>query len=200
MGTVTLVAMLAAFASLATSVAAILLAVRGNGKPAHDHRIRHSTFARALRADVKEQSARIGDNFFHLLRTTPDSMETLRAHVRNLRNELCGPANYLDRMNSYPVADFPSDALSSAFGRWGGEVRALHKTVDDLHHELVYPLVNEPVVKQRLDYLLQQYQVEAEVLRRGVNAVQEAARKLDGLAAPLVRDDKDKRGSAASEH
>lgn len=182
--------LLVGFAGLASAVAGLVLASRLGTAAHEDIAKKNSNFARTLRADVKEHSNTIGELFFNLLRTTPDSMETLRAHLRNLRNELSGPVNYIDRMNAYPVAGFPTDALSSAYGKWSGEVRALQKTVDDLHHELIYPLVNEPVVKRREDYLLKQYQIDAEVLLRGVNAVKDAAKKLDALAAPLIKEEK----------
>jgi hypothetical protein len=146
-----------------------------------------SDFAKTLRADVKEHTATATDVLLDKLQTHPDSMETLRAQLRSLRSELSDPLEYIDRMKLIPPGGFPNPAISSAYGNWAGALRALCKTIDDLHFEMTYPLVNEPVVRQREEYLLKQYLVEQKVMLRHIDRIKAAATKLDTQAAKAIK-------------
>lgn len=141
-------------------------------------------FAKAIRGDVNTHTETVNKLLFAKLQQHPTDMESMRTLLRNLRNDLSVPLEYIDSMN-HP-RDWPTHELNSAYLTWAGAVRALHRIIDDLHHEMIYPLVNEPVRKQREDHLLRQYIVDEKVLLRGVDAVKDAAKKLDGLAAKII--------------
>lgn len=159
-----------------------------------------SEFARVLRADVKEHSETAGTTILHKLQTYPDSMETLRTQLRSLRSELSDPLEYIDRMKLVAPGYFPNAEISSAYGSWAGAVRTLYRQIDDMHQEMTFPLINEPVVKQRETYLLGQYIVETKLMMRQIDRIKEKAAKLDKLAAKIAKKGKHKDGLGHDAH
>lgn len=177
------IALLALAASATTVVIVREVKAAVDKLRAHDP----SDFARTLRADVKEHTSTATDVLLDKLSTHPDSMETLRTQLRSLRGELSDPLEYIDRMKLVPPGGFPNPAIASAFGAWAGAIRALTRTIDDLHFEMTYPLVNEPVVRQREEYLLKQYAVEQKLMLRHLDRIKAAATKLDAQAAKAIK-------------
>lgn len=160
-------------------------------------------FARTLRADIKEYTEATTDVLLDKLQTHPNNIETLRTQLRSLRNELSDALEYIDRMKLIAPGYFPSPAISSAYGRWAGDVRALHRQIEDLHLEMTFPLVHEPVVRQRETYLVGQYLVEKEVMVRQLDRIKAAAARLDGLVAKAIKKDSvkaDDHGDADGQH
>lgn len=179
-------------AALLLSIAAVVLAVRlkafmdqGPGTQV--------AFAEALRADVREHSRRIAERFLAKTGAAPDSLESLRAHLRSLRHELSEPMAYLGRMATVPVGDFPGHDLSSAFGAWAGAVRGLHEAVDNYYRDTSY--AGEEIGIRRENYLLRQYATELAHLLELRAKVKDTAAKVDKLAGAYIARHKPKTGT-----
>lgn len=172
-----------AVAAFFLSIAAIVLAVRLKGHDKGPDK-QGLPFVKALRSDVKDHARRIDERVLAKAATAPDSLESLRALLRGLRNELSEPLAYLARMANVPVTAFPEPELSSAFGAFAGAVRALGEAVDHFYADTSY--AGSDIDIRREKYLLRQYVSEMANMLELRAKVKEAAARLDKSAGAYI--------------
>lgn len=102
------------------------------------------------------------------LRDPPADIASMRIRVRHLREDLAAPANFVEQMRGHPARDWPSATVFQAFNNWGGQIVAMASQLADLHQAITYPLVREPVDKNRDAMLVYQYHTEQAFLDRGI--------------------------------
>jgi hypothetical protein len=164
------------------SIAAVVLVIRLKSP---DKSGKHDlAFVKSLRSDVKEQARRIDERVLAKTAAAPDSLESLRAMLRSLRNELSEPLAYLARTAHVPVTAFPEPELSSAFGAFAGAVRALGDAVDHFYADTSY--AGSDIDIRREEYLLRQYVSEIANMLELRTRVKDSAAKFDKLAGAYV--------------
>lgn len=164
------------------SIAAVVFAIRlKSPDKSGNHGL---AFVKALRSDVKEQARRIDERVLAKTATAPDSLESLRALLRSLRNELSEPLAFLARMANVPVTAFPEPEMSSAFGAFAGAVRALGEAVDHFYADTSY--AGSDIDIRREKYLLRQYVGEMANMLELRTKVKDSAARLDKLAGAYV--------------
>ncbi|MDF7774098.1 hypothetical protein P1X14_02465 [Sphingomonas sp. AOB5] len=173
-----------AMAAFFLSIAAVVLAIRLKAFLTQGPGKQELAFIKALRGDVKEHSRRIDERVLAKVSTAPASLESLRALLRNLRNEMSEPMAYLARMANVPVTGFGEPEISSAFGSWAGAVRSLSEAIDHFYADTSY--AGSDIDTQRETYLLRQYRAELEHLLELRAKVKESAGKLDKLAGGYI--------------
>jgi hypothetical protein len=163
------------------SIAAVVLVMRLKSP---DKAGKHDlAFVKSLRSDVKEQARRIDERVLAKAASAPDSLESLRAMLRSLRNELSEPLAFLARTAHVPVTAFPEPELSSAFGAFAGAVRSLGEAVDHFYADTSY---GSDIDIRREEYLLRQYVGEIANMLELRTRVKDSAARFDKLAGAYV--------------
>lgn len=145
---------------------------------AHQPKSRDKDFTRMLCDQVWTHMDTMSGIFTQRMRQQPGALEQLRIMVRNLREDLSAPINFVDQMRSHPAASWPSYELFTAFNNWGGQLKSMELQLGDLQHEMTYPVTKDPVDKNRDAILVYHYLTEQQVLARAVD-------KLRGFAVDI---------------
>jgi hypothetical protein len=129
---------------------------------------RDKEFARMLCDQVWAHTDTMTNVFAQRMRQSPADIVTLRVLIRNLREDLSGPVHFVDQMQGHAPQTWPKYGLFGAFTNWGGQLKALESQLGDLQHAVTYPVVKEPVDKNRDAMLVHHYLTEQAVLGRAI--------------------------------
>lgn len=152
---------------------------------------RAADFVRMLCAQLWEHSDHIAKVFAERLRNPPSDIAAMRILVRLLREDLSTAINFIEQMRAHPPGSWHGADIFTAFTNWSAPVVAMAKQLDDLHQAVTYPLLREPVDKQRDATLVYQYLTEQAFLLRRVDDVEARAYAFCAVARKLL--DKDKK-------
>jgi len=146
---------------------------------------RDEEFTRMLARQVWKHTGTVTDLFAQRLRQPQRDVVTLRVLLRLLREDLAGPANFVEQMRPHPPASWPDYELFAAFNNWGGQIAAMESQLADLQQMLSYPAVREPVDAHGDAMLVHFYATEQVAMGQTVStlgnhaiAVCEAAKKV----------------------
>jgi hypothetical protein len=153
----------------------ILGSIRRAMAHAHDAKQDHKKFTRMICEEVWKHTDAMTNIFAQRLRIPPTDTVTLRVMVRALREDLAAPLNFIEQMRSYAPTAWPSFDLFRAFSDWGGQVRAAESQLADLQQSITYPVVREPVDKNRDAMILHQFLIEQAFFDRGIDQLRDYA-------------------------
>lgn len=149
-------------------------------------------FVRMLCDQVWKHTDAITDVFAQRMRLEPLAIEQMRVLVRLLREDISAPANYVEQMRAHSTRDWPKLDLFQAFNNWGGLIKAMESQLSDLQTAINYPVVKEPVDKNRDERILHLYRTEQEILQRSVDKLRGNAFDLCAAAKVHLAKKKDK--------
>lgn len=152
-------------------------------------------FVTMLCAQVWESTDRITSVFAERLRQPPGDIAQLRILVRHLREDMSIPVNFIEQMRAHPPGEWQGAAIFKAFNNWSAQVAAMAKQLDDLHHQITYPLLREPVDKQRDAMLVYHYHTEQAFLDRRIDDVLGRAHEFCAVARKILAKRKKRSGT-----
>lgn len=175
------IALAIAVVALASIVARVL------AKPASNKK----GFTEMLCKQVWASTDVVTGTFAERLRQIPPEIVSLRVLVRTLREDLSGPIHFIDQMHAHPPAAWPDLDLFAAFTQWGGQIKSMGSQLADLQQATTYPVVKEPVDKNRDAMLIHHYLTEQAVFIRAVDNLKALAYGICKAAKPHLGDHKD---------
>lgn len=144
-------------------------------------------FVTMLCDQVWDCTNRITSVFAQRLRQPPTDIAAMRILVRHLREDLSIPMNFIEQMRANPPSDWHGTGVFKAFTNWSAQIAAMSKQLDDLHQAITYPLLREPVDKQRDAMLVYQYHTEQAFLDRRVDELTGRAYEFCAVARKVLK-------------
>lgn len=158
---------------------------------------RAADFVKMLCDQVWGCSNRISTVFAQRLRTPPSDIVGLGILVRMLREDLSIPMNFVEQMRNQPADHWHGSNVFKAYTNWSAQVAAMSKQLDDLHQSITYPVLREPVDKQRDAMLVHRYHTEQAFLDRRVEELMGCAYQFCAVAREVLKKAKEKKGSTS---
>ncbi|OYY68215.1 MAG: hypothetical protein B7Y47_14160 [Sphingomonas sp. 28-63-12] len=157
-------------------------------------------FVTMLCDQVWDCTNRITTIFAQRLRQPPSDIAAMRILVRHLREDLSIPMNFIEQMRAHPPGNWHGTTIFMAFTNWSAQIAAMTQQLDDLHQAITYPLLREPVDKQRDAMLVYQYHIEQAFLDRRVDEVVARAYEFCEVARKVLKKKKEQTNGGQSDH
>ncbi|QIG80393.1 hypothetical protein [Stakelama tenebrarum] len=149
-------------------------------------------FTRMLCDQVWKHTDTVGTLFTQRSRVPPGDVAALRVLVRMLREDLAGPASFVDQMRAQPPRDWPKYGLFGAFTTWSGQIKSLESQLADLQKAISYPLVKEKDDAYHDKMLIHHFGNEQMVFARAADRLRSHAFDLCAAARKVLGEDKKK--------
>jgi hypothetical protein len=160
---------------------------------------RNKEFATMLCGQIWKHTDFMSDVFARHMRMPPGNLDNLRVLVRNLREDLGAPVNFVDQMRGHTPQAWPKYDLLQAFNNWGGQIKSIQSQLADLQQAATYPVVRDPVDKQRDALLVHHYMTEQAILARAIEKLRGYAFDVCAAAKPHLGKSKQPHGEPGSD-
>jgi len=179
--------LLVAGSSVLVSVSIFQLVTAMNDQSREPEKSGAVEFVTMLCEQVWSCTDRINNVFAQRLREPAPDFATMGIRVRHLREDLSIPMNFIEQMRAQPPGDWHGTSIFKAFTNWSAQIAAMVKQLDDLHQSITFPLLREPVDKQREAILVHQYQIDQVFLDRRVDELVASAAEFCAAARKILK-------------